>query len=95
MEVSPVDSGVAQDEFENTSALVFGRERNGEFLGHTTEDSFVNVLNAVRGAENADPLRFTRSVRRGQTVPVRHESDEGKEVSLFQLTWDRLVQTLP
>lgn len=57
-------------------ALGSGREGDGEFLGHAAEDGFVNVLDAVCGAEDADALwgRGARGGARCETVPVCHES---------------------
>lgn len=51
-------------------------EGDGEFLRHATQDGFVDVLDTIRGAEDADPLRGAgaRARRRRQPVPVRHES---------------------
>lgn len=52
-----------------------GGEGDGEFLGHAAKDSFVDVLDAVCGAEDADPLRHALAVGGRKSVPVGHESN--------------------
>lgn len=57
-------------------ALAGVGQGDGEFLGHAAEDGFVDVLDAVRGAEDADSLGRCRAGVDGrcEAVPVRHES---------------------
>lgn len=54
-------------------------EGDGEFLGHAAQDGFVDVLNAVGGAEDADSLGGCGATgcAGGEAVPVRHESGRG------------------
>ncbi len=47
---------VAQDEMEDASTLRGRGEGDGEFLGHASEDGFIDVLDAVGGAEDQDAL---------------------------------------
>jgi hypothetical protein len=56
-------------------ALCSCREGNRELLGHATEDGFVNVLDAVCGAENAYPLgsRCAGGGAGSEAIPVGHE----------------------
>ena len=56
VEVCGVDFGTAENEGEDIVALGGGGEGDGEFLGHAAENGFIDVLDAVCGAEDADAL---------------------------------------
>lgn len=70
-----VDFGVLENEFEDSSTLVRGRQRDGELLRHASQDGFVDVLYSVCGAEDNDPLGHPLAVGGCEAVPVGHESN--------------------
>lgn len=68
-----IEFRLAQREVEDRAALTSVGEGDGKFLRHAAEDCFVDVLDAVGGAEDADALATGLGGGGGEAVPVSHE----------------------
>ena len=64
-----VEFDILEHELEDVATLLRVRQPDREPFRHPAQDRRVDVVRAVRRAEDEDP----RVVRGGQTVPQRHE----------------------